>query len=108
MIGSPTAVVLPFSLRVEAGALTAFDQLSPRERDRLNGLDHRSEETLTWLNGESVDTPHDLWVLHQWSEPSRTMGILAIGRFPIIPPASRAPEPDEHRWDNEGGRNPIR
>ncbi len=96
------------SLRVATGAIAAFDRLSPRERERLDELDHTGEKTLTWFDGESVAASHDLWVLHQWSEFTQTMGILALGYFPDEPDsAARSPQPDEHRWDNEGGRNPV-
>jgi hypothetical protein len=99
-----TIVVSPFSLRIEPGAVSAFERLSRRERDRLYDLSQTPGEALTWLNGDSVEARHDLWVLHQWSEALRVMDILALGSFPAQGVPLRFPEPDEERWDNEGGR----
>jgi hypothetical protein len=101
--------LLPFSLRVDASAVAAFELLSPRERSWLyEHLSQSGQEGLAWSIAESIDAPHDLWVLHQWHEVSQTMDIRAVGYFPSKQSSPRSPAQDEERWDNEGGRNPAR
>jgi hypothetical protein len=102
----------PFSIRVAPVAIAAFRGLSERENVWLyDHLNRTGEEALVWAVSESDEAPHDLWVLHRWSPQSRMMDILDLGYFPrrgVAAPARRAAEPDEERWENEGGANPQR
>lgn len=96
------------SFRLSPEAVELYLALSPRERSWLYGhLIHSGEQRrMAWLDSESIEAPHDLWVLYQWSEAAQVMDILRLGYFPLAPPMLRDPPPsgsDEARWENEGG-----
>lgn len=100
---------VPFIIRVWPDAISTFQRLSSLERDWLSvHLPRCGDQSLTWSRSDSTESPHDLWVLHRWNEDSRTMDIDDMGYFPdVAAPDQRAAQPDEDRWDTDGGGNPL-
>ena len=109
----------PFFLRLSPEAVAPFLALEPREvRWLLDCLARAVDQRMSWLNSESLEAPHDLWVLHEWDEFTQTMNVVRLGHFPLavdprihpIPTAQLVgqglPRADggAERWDNEGGR----
>lgn len=100
------------SLRLSPEAVDPWLALSVRERDWVQGrLPHSGDQRrMAWLDSESIEAPHDLWVLYQWSEAAQVVDILRLGHFPYPHPprpAVREVEGEsgagEDRWENEGG-----
>jgi hypothetical protein len=111
MIEPQTPHFFPFLVRLAPEAVEPFAGLTWPERLWMHQhLDRSGERRMAWKDSESVESPHDVWVLYQWNAAQETMEILRVGYFPMHAPPRlellAAPElvDDEDRWNNEGGR----